>query len=356
MKKTEKRDNRYSLLIEKNGSLCYNNREEGDTVKLLLSGYGEQDSLRLYDTNGKTLWSDTVLSPSFFVTYDSFLFVCSETDDGAAVLSYVKDNDGYRLVSHVPVFGTSLCHLCYVPSQKRLYGACWGSGHLIWLSVEENGTLSSFSALLQTDEQTEKKSRTHFCLVNQAENLLLTCNIGLDRLFLYTLMQDGLSENATIVMPDGCGPRHAVFSSDESKLYVVTENSNEVFLYDTASWTLQQRIGMTTKPMGESFCSAICLTKDNKFLYVANRGADTVSVCCLNEEGQIVSVTEVPLNGRFPRHMVLSQDEQTLLVALQHSDSVCLYPIREDRFPQEKPVQTIEHFGAACLLDVSKEG
>ncbi|ABX40550.1 beta-propeller fold lactonase family protein [Lachnoclostridium phytofermentans] len=71
-------------------------------------------------------------------------------------------------------------------------------------------------------------TRVHCVLLNRKEDRLVAVNIALDHIFIYAVNQGYLTLERIIKAPEGSGPRHALFSENESYLYVITEYSNEI--------------------------------------------------------------------------------------------------------------------------------
>jgi len=105
------------------------------------------------------------------------------------------------------------------------------------------------------------------------------------------------------------GPRH--FLRSGNRWYVACERDGSLAVF-TAGWRPQSRLAVLTVP------SELAVYGD-RFLYVANRGPDTVTVFALGGRVPRV-VAEVPTGGRWPRHMAIDGDQ--LHVAHQHSHDV----------------------------------
>jgi 6-phosphogluconolactonase len=77
--------------------------------------------------------------------------------------------------------------------------------------------------------------------------------------------------------------------------------------------------------------AAIRLTRDGKYLFVSHRGADTVSVFSVPEEGRSLSLLHnIPCGGRGPRDMVLTPDEKFILCANERSGDLTVLALDAD--------------------------
>ncbi|MBQ1212653.1 MAG: hypothetical protein IIX69_04435, partial [Clostridia bacterium] len=103
-------------------------------MELLISGYGEKGSTNIIKCNekGEVIWSDTIEAPSFVIVSGERMFAATETPNYSIIHSYVKDGIGYRHVDSAEFEGTALCHICFSEKNMMVFGACWGSGHLLY--------------------------------------------------------------------------------------------------------------------------------------------------------------------------------------------------------------------------------
>ena len=315
------------------------------------SGYGNYaDTLQFWSDQAGKLAGFKLDNPSFVISSGETVFAVSEKETSAAIYVFQKHNYSYRLTDTVEVPGSNLCHLCYSPKQKRLFGSCWGTGHLIYANVSDDGKLGHIHSIVQQSASLGQ-SRNHFCLLSSDESVCVSCNLGLDTLFVYDNTGKSLQEICQIPLPSGTGPRHAVFSKENQVLFVVTELSNEVLVLSWPSGELLQRIH-TTDFNGVTNCSAICLTQDEKHLYVANRFSDTITTFSVGKDFHLSNPILTPCNGKNPRHMILENDDSVLLIAYQQSDMVSIVPFHSNRLPDFSNAKHILHLSAAGIAKI----
>ena len=325
-------------------------------MELLISGYGKKGDQNLIkcDETGNILWYDTIESPSFVCVCGTRMFAVTESDDYAYLHSYVQNGAGYSRVDSIRCAGNGLCHVCYSEKHHMVFGACWGSGHLLYASIDDNGKFLKADALYQENESGDDAliSRVHFVHVNLAEDTLMVNNVGLDIIYFYEILNGQLREKDRIYTERGQHPRHSVYNHDESLLYVITELSNEVLVYKMPEKQLLQRI--STLPdgfSGKSHCSAICLSPDEKMIYGANRYSESLVFFAADSAGFLKKVLQIPTVGEKPRHMILTQDGRSLIVCYQVSGEVCIMPLDENGMPLEAEVQKFPFPSAACAVD-----
>lgn len=131
--------------------------------------------------------------------------------------------------------------------------------------------------------------------------------------------EDGYRPADDLVFPEGSGPRHGVFNRDHSKFYVVSEWSNQLFVFQVQGGAFTLRQTASVLPEGwtgksEAAAAAIRLSKDERFLYISVRGADIISVFDVSGE-EAVTIQHASCKGAHPRDFILSGNEKFLLVA-----------------------------------------
>src|SRR5215207_1204685 len=125
----------------------------------------------------------------------------------------------------------------------------------------------------------------------------------------------------------GAGPRHLAFPPGGAVVYVVNEADSTVTAcrWDADSGRVEPGPTVRTVPADSSVGnypspSAVLVSPDGRFVYVANRFHDSVAV--LATEPSLRLVATYPCGGEFPRDMVLGDGGRLLYVANEHADSV----------------------------------
>lgn len=304
-------------------------------MELIISGYGSkpQTSLALYQLQKDKLssmeWQDTIEACSFVCQGDGYLFGITEAEEYAYVYLYQRVGNQYQFMDQRQLGGSSLCHITYSSKNKALFGACYGTGTVFSIRVrgDKFGEILFHEKQLGTD--LSSVSRAHCVLLNKEENKLIVTNIALDKIYFYEISDGRLSNTQEINMPMGVGPRHASLSQDEKFLYIITEYSNEIFVFqnDQEKQLIQKIATLTAGYSGISNCSSLCFSKTGAYLYAANRGADTISLFAVNENGKLRKIEEYNCGGKHPRHMIISKDGGSLVVCNQQSDQVIIYEL-----------------------------
>jgi len=74
-----------------------------------------------------------------------------------------------------------------------------------------------------------------------------------------------------------------------------------------------------------SYVSEIKLSPDARFLYVSNRGDNSLAIFKVADDGGLERLAVVPTGGKFPRHFALTPCGKAVLVANQDSSTITLF-------------------------------
>ncbi len=157
--------------------------------------------------------------------------------------------------------------------------------------------------------------------------LLVPCLL-IDEVRIYDTTNDYALVN-TIRFPQGSGPRHGVFNKEHTRLFLVSELSNELFTFavDGLNFEILNKIALLTPSQQHSSpapsSAAIRLTENEQFLYISTRGTDILSVIKIDDKQvkpQIIQ--QCSCGGAHPRDFSLSPNEQYLVVANRDTNNL----------------------------------
>lgn len=279
------------------------------------------------------------INPSFLALYDDCIYTANEVTETGLVAAFAIEKDGVSLrplgVAKSP--GSSTCHIAIKHKGPYLYGSNYGSGNVFGIKLAKDGSFTEQVAFCQHEGHGPNKNRqegphAHSTGVSPDEHHLIAADLGCDELRVYKINVDGeLVLVQTVATPPGEGPRHFVFHPDRFLVYVLAELGNNVLTY---RWS-ESKSDLTlidhksTLPEGfegESIAADIHLSHDARFLYVSNRGHDSITVFSLDEEGIPCFCNSSPSGGKSPRNFWIAPSGSHLLVANQDSDNIVAFP------------------------------
>ncbi len=286
-------------------------------------------------------------NPSFLVISPNsrFLYAVnwkgSDTVEGNTVSAYALNPHTGKLtfLNKVSSKGEMPTHLLIDPSGRTVLVANYGSGSVAALPVQPNGRLSEATWFDQHPSSGAVKNRqtgphAHSVVLSPDKRFALVADLGLDEIFSYRFdaAKSSLSPNDppfTTVGPDS-GPRHMAFHPNGRFLYVNNQDNSTVavFAYYQAGGTLKELQTISTLPpdfTGKNTTAEIQTDSAGKFLYVSNRGHDSIAVFAIGpREGTLTSVEHVSTQGKSPRNFSLDATGSYLFAANENSSNIVL--------------------------------
>lgn len=272
-------------------------------------------------------------SPSFLIQHPALpvLYAVNELDtDGTVSAFSVAADGGLAELAVRATGGTDPAHLAISPDGRHLLVANYSSGSVSVHPLDQDGVPGERSDLLDLDGRgpdAERQAGAHAHMVFPVRDDVLVADLGSDRVWRCRLDPSGRLTMLppAVVAEAGTGPRHLRLSPDGA-LMLVGELDGTLTWYRPSVDGSLARGGReaTTTQDGENFPSEITMRPDGRFVYVANRGPDTVATFAWDGE-RATLVAETPTGGHWPRHMTLLGHH--LYVANQLSHSVTTFRI-----------------------------
>jgi 6-phosphogluconolactonase len=184
----------------------------------------------------------------------------------------------------------------------------------------------------------QESPHAHCAVMHPTNGRVYVCDLGTDRVHVYRFdaEQGRLEPNSQpyVKFEPGSGPRHITFDSSGAWAYVIEELSSTVTVLavepETGVLEPVQRLSALPEGVraGSSFCSAIHLTASDRFLYVGNRGHDSIAMFAVEQaSGRLFPLGHQPSGGRNPRDFVIDPTDTFLLAGNQDSDTIVTFRI-----------------------------
>lgn len=245
--------------------------------------------------------------------------------------------------------GEHSCHITLLDSQAVV--SDYTSGTLSLFELDGEGIPQGEPSLIRfrgagPDPIRQTCPHIHSSWVSPDGETIVVADLGCDRLYRYKVSDGRLQAQTQEVfcLPEGCGPRHCVFSACGKRLYVSTELSDEVLVYDYPQMKLVQSLLVNDlKPRGGGH---LAISPDGKFLYASSRlKNDGLAIFQIDADGLLQRVGYQP-TGEHPRHFTISEDGKTLLCAARDSDLIEAFSVnsedgkllKKEEFNIDKPV------------------
>ena len=316
-------------------------------------------------------------SPSFLAVHPNgrYLYAVGETGNfggkrGGSVAAFRIDGqtDRLTLLNQQSSGGAGPCHLALDKTGKCILAANYGSGSIAALPILADGRLAEAGTIIQhagssVNPQRQAGPHAHFITADPGNRFALACDLGLDKVLVYTLdpALGGLKPNdppSASVQP-GSGPRHLAFSPDGRFVYVINEMGMTLtaFAYDAKHGSLKelQTVSTLPKPVdGTKSCAEIQMHPSGRFVYGSNRGHDSIVIYAVDPaSGKLTWVDCQPSGGKTPRHFVIDPAGRWLLAENQDSNSIVLFALDAKTGRLSPTGQTVEVGSPVCAVFAS---
>jgi 6-phosphogluconolactonase len=258
-----------------------------------------------------------------------FLFAALRAEGKLASLRIDPATGMLTHISTVPA-GPDPAHISTDAAGRYLLAAYYVDAKVTVHAIGKDGALGEKP--VQSIPTAEK---AHAIVPDPSGRFVFAPHTGPDAIFQFTFDaktgQLTANDPAKLRTPKGTGPRHLVFHPSKPIAYVANEQGGSVTAYalDSKAGTLSPRETVSTLPKdfkGANACAEIRIHPSGKFLYVSNRGHDSIACFALDEEGK-VSVTGQEPTEKTPRSFDLDSAGKFLFAAGESSGELAAYRI-----------------------------
>ena len=277
-----------------------------------------------------------VPAPSYLVWHAGLpvLYAANELADGTVTALRAGQDGQLRVLGSLPTGGGAPCHLALTPDQRYLLCANYGGGSVAVFGLDDTGRLTERVDLVAhhgrgPNQERQEAPHVHMAVPGADADSVNAVDLGTDEIRSYRLSAAGrLTPVASSSLPPGFGPRQMIRQPGAARAYVVGELAGALITLEETTegvFTAGSVVPATTEPAeGANFPSHLGLSEDGRFLYLANRGADRITVFATQPNG-LRPVGEYSSGGAWPRQFALSG--HWLYVANQNDDIVAAFDI-----------------------------
>ncbi|MFJ3522615.1 lactonase family protein [Pseudomonas sp. NPDC090203] len=308
-----------------------------------------------------------LVNPSFLTFDHSQSHLYCVHGDLSEVSSFAIDGKTGELtrLNTVGTRGRNPVHLSVDPAGRFLAVANYAAGSFAVLPIQEGGSLGELAHLESLPGEPgphkveQGSSHPHMIPFDPSGRFLVIPDKGLDSVFVYRVQQTngqyGVSQVSMVKAREGSGPRHVVFTPTGKHAYVVNELDSSVtaYAYDSEHGSLTAREIVSTLPSeftGDSRAAAIVMAPSGKYLYVSNRGHDSVTILAIKADGALTVTGHASSQGRKPRFMSLTPDGTRLFVANEEDDTILSFNVNPHSGALTSSGQVIETGSPVCMI------
>ncbi|MEV5703755.1 lactonase family protein [Actinoallomurus sp. NPDC052274] len=278
--------------------------------------------------------SVAVPAPSYLVWHPALpvLYAANELTEGTVTALRAEPDGRLRPMGVLPSGGATPCHLALTPDRRYLLCANYGGGSLAVFELDDAGRLVERVDLVRhrghgPHPERQEASHVHMAVPRRADDTVSAVDLGTDEVRAYRLSAAGrLEQVECLSLPPGFGPRQLIRHPSMPCAYVVGELASALItLSETANGPrVTGTVPATIAAADGDLPSHLGLSDDGRFLYLAVRGADRISVFATEPDG-LRPVGEWPSGGAWPRQFTLAG--RWLYVANQNSDLVTAFTV-----------------------------
>ena len=240
--------------------------------------------------------------------------------------------------------GLPMIHAVVDPTGRTLMEVSYRGRRIVSYRLDGNGVPSEQVSCIENtgpvgpQSSRQEGSHPHSVTLSPDGRQLYVCDLGLDRVYSYTL--DPATARLAATTPPftqvrpGTGPRHSKISDDGKFLYVLGELNGTiaVFSRDSKSGALHEIQNISTLPegfKGSNTSAEIRIHPNGGFVYCSNRG-DNNSIAVFRRDGRdghLTPTQSVASGGVHPRNFAISPDGSWLICANRDSSNLVAFRI-----------------------------
>lgn len=261
-----------------------------------------------------------------------------EEQPGGAVAAFDLDSAEPKLLGIRHTRGTLPCHLLVDEQRGYIFTANYMSGSISMFCLNTDGSIGELCDYIQHEGRGQDDSRqegphVHYIGIASDDLGIWCVDLGLDQIKYYEVddVHSRLiaKKEKDLVLPAGSGPRHFVMDKKRSNImYIVCELTSEVIVVscEKEGGLILQRISTLPPEAPPSTCAAIRLSADSRFLYVSNRGHDSIAVFKLHVINRKLELVEIVKTvGKNPRDFTFWKT--SLFIANQFSNEIRTFDV-----------------------------
>jgi 6-phosphogluconolactonase len=316
-------------------------------------------------------------NPSFLAIHpgENHLFSVGEFNDfngqptGSVSAFQIDDVSGeLSLINETSSGGGAPCHLVVDRAGRTVLAANYVGGSVCAIRIQSDGSLGEMTAFVQHEGSSVTPRQTaphaHSINVDPSSRYALAADLGMDKVLVYRF--DAISGTLEANEPPGApvtpggGPRHFAFHPSGRFAYVNNELTSTVtgFSYDGDIGTLAEIQTVSSLPkgfQGGNSTAQLQVHPSGRFLYVSNRGHDSVGVFQIDQKtGRLTYVENESTGGKTPRNFGIDPTGTYLLAANQSSGNVVVFHIDPVTGALSRTAHSVEVPAPVCVTFIAR--
>jgi len=285
-------------------------------------------------------------SPSFIAIHPNgkFLYAVGEGGgkEGGPVVAFALDAKTGALtkLNQGLSGGAGPCHISIHPKGTFAIVANYSGGSIAVFRIGADGKIGERTTFVQhkgmsANPSRQKEPHAHCGFFDPTGNYALAVDLGIDRVKIYKLdaATGKLDDDAAVdvATPLGSGPRHIAIAPDNKFAYVCGEidSTVNVMALDLAGGKsgVFQTLSTLPAPVKGNSTAECILHPNGKFVYVSNRGHDSVAVFRVGADRKLTAAGYIRGDIKTPRNFNVDPSGRWMLIGSESGGKVGVYEI-----------------------------
>ncbi|AIF52548.1 lactonase family protein [Pelosinus sp. UFO1] len=337
-----------------------NARGEGINVYRVDPVTGEWTHVELVKTSQE--------NPSFLALDRGQDYLYTVHGDFSEISAFAIDKQTGKLtfLNQQSTNGKNPVYLVTDPSNKFMLVANYATGSLVSLPINPDGSLSPIVDQAQLPgkpgpHRTQQgSSHPHQIMFDPTQKFLLVPDKGLDKVFTFKIdAEHGKlipGETSVVTAREGAGTRHITFHPNSPFAYVSNELDSTIttYRYNAQNGELKPLQIIPSIPStytGDNTAAEIMIGPSGKFVYVSNRGHDSIGTFAVDQaNGTLSPVGWESSQGKGPRFFTFDPSGKFLYAANENSDTIVTFQINPKTGKVTPTGQVIKTGSPVCII------
>lgn len=275
----------------------------------------------------------------------------------------IGESNSLTALGEVNTGGKNPTHLSIDATGGTAAIANYSSSSITTISLDADGKPDKVVSYLEIEgsgpnPKRQKEPHAHGAYFDTKNQFVFVPDLGIDKTLIYRFDESTseIKDHGFIASAPGAGPRHMTFSPDEKHAYINNELDNTLLAatYDPEKGTLTAIGAYPTLPEdfeGDSTTAEVEVHPNGRFVYVSNRGHDSIAVFSRDTEtGELSALQHAPCGTNIPRHFKIDPSGKWLLCGGQKSNNLAVLSLDPETGLLGEPKFTIETPSPICIL------
>jgi 6-phosphogluconolactonase len=236
--------------------------------------------------------------------------------------------------------GANPCHVSIHPSGKMAFLANYSGGNISAYTLKSDGSLNPPSYTEQytgsgPNEKRQEKAHAHYVASSPDGKYVYAADLGTDKIMNYTVdVSSGkLSPNPAqpfFSVKPGSGPRHFAIGNSGKSLFLLNELSATVTACKIEkNGVISEIKTYETIPAGltGNISAAVHIHPNGKFIYVSNRGHNSITGFKILPNGELELIEEITLAISIPRDFNIDPSGKFMVIGNQDKNNLTVYNV-----------------------------